>query len=84
MQGSQLPGKKIHAWENHGILKKGHFHGIFASVFPIFLNIRIHFAEFILCTSVPSNSLIFDYWWLHIYVPKSFDVRKQFRKMITI
>ena len=55
MQGSHShgkPGKKIHAWKNHGILKKDIFME-FCFSYPHFFNIRINFAEFILCTSVP-------------------------------
>ena len=86
MQGSHSPGitgkpgiwpKKIHAWKNHKILEKGQFHGKimeFCFSYPIFFNIRIHVAKFILCHMICFFlSLIFDYGWLH--VPKSFDVK---------
>ena len=43
MQGSHSPGKpgtKFHAWKNHRILKKGHFHGILLQLSP-FLVFRL-------------------------------------------
>ena len=69
--------KKFHAWKNHGIKKKEHFHGKimeFVSVIRIFLNIRINFVEFILCHLCFFLSLIFDYLWLHVCT-QIFDVK---------
>ena len=84
-QGSHSPGKpgiwpkqinKFLVWKNHGIWKKDIFmekSWNFVLVIHIFFNIRIHFAEFILCHLCFFLNLIFDYWWLH--GPKSFDVK---------
>ena len=68
--------KKIYTWKKSWRFKKEHFAGKimeFCFSYPHFVsNIRINFAEFILC-HVLLIGLIFDYWWLHL--PKYFDVK---------
>ena len=75
LQGSHSPGKPG-IWPKkksmHGKImgfQKGHFygkqwkkHGILFQLSTFFFNIRIHFAEFILCHLCFFLSLIFDYW----------------------